>query len=114
MPRSRRARRKRPTRMAGSRRSPPKCSDKPPSLLALAIAAMVSCVTGHAAAEDRLVPYTVVGDAIPEPLTGARGDAARGRAIVGNRQGGVGLLCPSGPVPGGEVPGAVGPTLHVA
>ena len=33
-----------------------------------------------------LRPYVVVGDAIPDSLTGAPGDAARGRAIVVNRR----------------------------
>ena len=31
-------------------------------------------------------PLRVVGDAIPQTLTGAPGDAARGRAIVASRQ----------------------------
>lgn len=43
------------------------------------------------------VNFTVVGDGIPEPLTAAPGDAARGRAIVVNRQVGLCLLCHTGP-----------------
>ena len=39
----------------------------------------------------------VVGDAMPQPLTESPGDAARGRAIVVNRQQGLCLLCHSGP-----------------
>jgi sulfur-oxidizing protein SoxX len=39
----------------------------------------------------------VVGDAIPQPLSATPGDAARGRAIVVNRQQGLCLLCHSGP-----------------
>jgi sulfur-oxidizing protein SoxX len=38
-------------------------------------------------------------EAILESLTGARGDPARGRAIVTNRQLGLCLLCHSGPFP---------------
>jgi sulfur-oxidizing protein SoxX len=38
-------------------------------------------------------------DAIPESLTGAKGDPVRGRAIVANRQVGLCLLCHSGPFP---------------
>jgi L-cysteine S-thiosulfotransferase len=38
-------------------------------------------------------------DGMPESLTGVRGDPARGRAIVANRQVGLCLLCHSGPFP---------------
>ena len=35
-----------------------------------------------AANGQELRPYTITGDAIPQPLTGAAGDPARGRALV--------------------------------
>jgi sulfur-oxidizing protein SoxX len=38
-------------------------------------------------------------DGIPQSLTGTKGDPARGRAIVANRQVGLCLLCHSGPFP---------------
>lgn len=41
----------------------------------------------------------LVGDGIPQSLTGVAGDANRGRAIVVNRQQGLCLLCHSGPFP---------------
>ncbi|MGH6729528.1 MAG: hypothetical protein ACREBK_05200, partial [Sphingomicrobium sp.] len=63
-----------------------------------AAAAIASCVD-DARSEEQLRPYTVVGDAIPESLTGAKGDAERGRSIVVNRQVGLCLLCHSGPFP---------------
>ena len=45
------------------------------------------------------VAYTVVADGIPQPLTEQPGDAARGRAVVANRQVGLCLLCHQAPIP---------------
>jgi len=53
----------------------------------------------HAQPAGALRPFDVVGDTIPRSLTGVPGDAARGRAIVGNRQVGLCLLCHRGPFP---------------
>jgi L-cysteine S-thiosulfotransferase len=61
-----------------------------------------------------LRPYTVVGDAIPASLTGQKGEAARGRAIVGNRQVGLCLLCHSGPFPEEKFQGTLAPDLKGA
>ena len=58
-----------------------------------------------------LLPYTVVGDAIPAPLTGAPGDLARGRVIVTSRQRGLCLLCHSGPFPEERFQGDLAPSL---
>ena len=52
-----------------------------------------------AGAQERLLPYEIVGDAIPASLTGSNGDAARGRAIVVSRRSGLCLLCHSVPFP---------------
>jgi sulfur-oxidizing protein SoxX len=52
-----------------------------------------------AAAHAQLRSYNVVGDAILRSLTGANGDAARGREIVVNRQVGLCILCHTGPFP---------------
>jgi hypothetical protein len=51
----------------------------------------------------------VVGDAIPQALTGTPGDAARGRAIVANRQQGLCLLCHTGPIPEERFQGNLAP-----
>ena len=57
-----------------------------------------------------LPPYTVVGDAIPEPLTNARGNAARGRALVVERSSTC-ILCHSGPFPEQKFQGDLAPDL---
>jgi sulfur-oxidizing protein SoxX len=53
-------------------------------------------------------------DAIPESLTGAKGDPARGRTIVANRQVGLCLLCHSGPIPEERFQGNLAPDLRGA
>jgi sulfur-oxidizing protein SoxX len=50
-------------------------------------------------------------DSIPASLTGAKGDAARGRAIVANRQVGMCLLCHTGPFPEERFQGNLAPGL---
>ena len=54
------------------------------------------------------------GDSIPASLTGAKGDPARGRAIVANRQVGLCLLCHSGPFPEERFQGNLAPDLRNA
>jgi sulfur-oxidizing protein SoxX len=63
---------------------------------------------------DGLVPYAIAGDAIPAPLTGAKGDAARGRAIVADHNRGLCLLCHSGPFPEDKFQGNIAPDLSGA
>jgi L-cysteine S-thiosulfotransferase len=62
-------------------------------------------------AHAELVPYKIVGDAIPASLTGSQGDAARGRAIVANHNTGLCLLCHSGPFPQDKFQGTMAPDL---
>jgi len=64
-----------------------------------------------AAIAQALAPYTVEGDAIPQPLAGLRGDAARGRAIVASRQQGLCLLCHAAPIPEERFQGDLAPNL---
>ena len=55
--------------------------------------------------------HVVAGDAIADPLTGAPGDAARGRAVVADRRVGLCLLCHSGPFPEERLQGNLAPSL---
>ena len=55
-------------------------------------------------------PVCPPGDGCP-PLTAQPGDAARGRAIVANRQVGLCLLCHSAPIPEERFQGNLGPDL---
>jgi sulfur-oxidizing protein SoxX len=73
----------------------------------LAVAALVLPGTAHAQAPQ---PYVVAGDAIPVSLTGAPGDAARGRALVLNRSSTC-ILCHSGPFPEEKFQGDLAPSL---
>ena len=57
-----------------------------------------------------LRPYAVFGDAIPESLTNARGDVARGRALVVERSSTC-ILCHSGPFPEQKFQGDLAPDL---
>jgi sulfur-oxidizing protein SoxX len=83
---------------------------------------LLGSTIGHLHAEQRvqeinqatnagLRPYTVVGDAIPASLTGAKGDPEHGREIVVNRQVGLCLLCHSGPFPEERFQGTLAPDL---
>jgi sulfur-oxidizing protein SoxX len=67
--------------------------------------------SGGLAGGEGLVAYEVVGDAIPQSLTGQPGDAVRGRAIVANRQVGLCLLCHTGPFPDEKFQGDLAPDI---
>jgi len=58
-----------------------------------------------------LAGNALAADSIPASLTGAKGDPARGRAIVANRQVGLCLLCHSGPIPEERFQGDLAPDL---
>jgi sulfur-oxidizing protein SoxX len=91
------------------------------AMLALGPAAAVTAlasVTADAPPAAALAPAYVVsadGTGISAPLTGAvEGDAARGRAIVANRQAGLCLLCHTGPIPEERFQGNLAPDLQGA
>lgn len=98
-------------RRPGSRRSRRRSSAN--ALAGAAAFAWAALALGAAQAQA-LRPFTVVGDAIPEPLTGARGDPTRGRAIVADRQKGLCLLCHAGPFPEQRFQGDLAPDLRGA
>ena len=67
---------------------------------------------GWAAALSLLAATSATADdAIPSSLTGTTGDAARGRAVVLDRQVGLCLLCHSGPFPEERFQGDLAPSL---
>jgi sulfur-oxidizing protein SoxX len=80
-------------------------------LPAVTLAAGVAAAALPVFAETGLRPFTVVGDAIPAPLTGNPGDPTRGRAIVTDRRVGFCLLCHSGPFPEERFQGTLAPDL---
>jgi sulfur-oxidizing protein SoxX len=59
---------------------------------------------------QELRPYVIAGDSIPQSLTGAPGDAARGRALVLERTSTC-ILCHSGPFPEEKFQGDLAPSL---
>ena len=73
------------------------------------LAGALLALPGFAAAED-LRSYAVVGDAIPQSLTGTAGDATRGRALVVERSSTC-ILCHSGPFPEQKFQGDLAPDL---
>jgi L-cysteine S-thiosulfotransferase len=75
----------------------------------IAYLAAISAALGSAQAQA-LRPYAVVGDAIPSSLTGAAGDATRGRALAVDRSSTC-ILCHSGPFPEQRFQGDVAPSL---
>jgi sulfur-oxidizing protein SoxX len=74
--------------------------------LITAIAVALPCAAGA----QTLVSYAVVGDGIPESLTGAPGDPVRGRALVLDRASTC-ILCHSGPFPETKFQGDLAPSL---
>jgi sulfur-oxidizing protein SoxX len=78
---------------------------------ALALLAALLVFATPLGADTELRSFLIVGDAIPEPLTGKPGDPDKGRAIVANRQAGLCLLCHSGPFPEERFQGNLSPTL---
>jgi L-cysteine S-thiosulfotransferase len=85
------------------------------SRVRLAIAAAVVGIAAcPAAGQVPPKPYAIIGDAIPQSLTGSPGDPARGRTIVAARSIGLCLMCHSGPLPEVRLQGNMAPDLRGA
>jgi L-cysteine S-thiosulfotransferase len=80
-------------------------------LVALGLAASLAA---SPLAAQGLRPYVAEGDRISASLTGKPGDPEKGRAIVGNRQVGLCLLCHTGPFPEERFQGSLAPELSGA
>jgi L-cysteine S-thiosulfotransferase len=97
--------------MLGSGRLLQKSSVDAAKLIGLLLAGISTMLDAVWAAEQPLLRhYEVVGDAIPDSLTGSKGDPTVGRAIVLSRQSTC-LLCHSGPFKEERFQGNVGPDL---
>jgi sulfur-oxidizing protein SoxX len=79
----------------------------------VATSALVLMLAAAPVRAEALRPFAITGDAIAEPLAGAAGDAARGRAIVADRQKGLCLLCHTG-FPEQRFQGTLAPDLRGA
>lgn len=72
--------------------------------------ALAACALPSAARAEALQHYVVAGDAIPDSLTGALGDPARGRQLIVDRSSTC-ILCHSGPFPEQKFQGDLAPNL---
>src|SRR5262249_34987811 len=93
----------------GSARSQPRHSVKIARLLALVVSMPLASIGG--AWGQQFPAFKIVGDGIPESLTGTTGDPTRGRAIVVSRQNTC-LLCHIGPFPEEKFQGTLAPDLR--
>src|SRR5260370_23202308 len=101
---------KRKKRRPGSRQSRWKLLVRSAIPVALMWLVAATFALPGAAGAQGLRAYVVVGDAIPESLTGMPGDATRGRALVVDRTSTC-ILCHSGPFPEQKFQGDLAPNL---
>lgn len=80
------------------------------SALRSTISAVILLAMAPAASAQGLRPYTVAGDAVPDSLTGTKGDATRGRALIVERTSTC-ILCHNGPFPEQRFQGDLAPNL---
>ena len=78
--------------------------------LANALFAIALLAGSYPSGAQGLQTYTIVGDAVPDSLTGTSGDAGRGRALIVERSSTC-ILCHSGPFPEQKFQGDLAPNL---
>lgn len=80
---------------------------------ALALFAVIGTIATPAVAEAPagVASYVTEGDAIAQPLNGRAGDAARGKALIADRQKSLCVLCHTGPFADPHFKGTLGPDL---
>lgn len=74
-------------------------------------AAAIALLVAATPAAGQVAPFVVTGDAIAAPLDGRAGDAARGAAVVRNRETANCLICHAIPDASEPFMGEVGPPL---
>ena len=85
---------------------------RPYSAMAPAVALALGLVAGSGAGAEELIAYKIVDtERIDQSLTGAPGDAARGREVAINTKQGNCLACHKMPIPEQPFHGAVGPDI---
>jgi L-cysteine S-thiosulfotransferase len=83
------------------------------AVLAIATSLLAGALQGGpASGADGPSGVAVVGDAVPQSLTGRAGDAARGREISFSRDRGNCIVCHMMPAPEETLHGDVGPSLR--
>jgi sulfur-oxidizing protein SoxX len=77
----------------------------------LAVALIAATPQRDTRAQGAWVAHRIVNGGIPEALTDQPGDAARGRRIVQDREGGDCTICHAMPLPQRQFHGSIGPPL---
>jgi sulfur-oxidizing protein SoxX len=72
---------------------------------------VASAANAQAKVENGHLAYQIEGDAVPKPLGGLEGDAARGEQIVLDRRRGNCLICHAFPIEGEPFQGEIGPPM---
>jgi L-cysteine S-thiosulfotransferase len=80
------------------------------AIAVLSVASAMVTVAANGAAES-LARFRVVGDAIPDAIGGAVGNAERGRGLILRRESANCVLCHAVPEPGVRFSGTIGPPL---